>query len=99
MLSETFEMEVLGKHLLCLVLKSKRPVSWFIGFIQKAYINCVIKRFNMEGCSPCNAHIVKGDRYSKSRCLRNDLEREENRSRIYLALLDLYMLRFALALI
>lgn len=42
---------------------------------RKRPIYPVLKRFDMKGCSPGDALIVTGDRFSKSQCPQNDLER------------------------
>lgn len=46
------------------------------GLSQKAYITCVVKRFNQDKCLLGDALIVKRDKVSKSRGPLNDLKRE-----------------------
>ena len=50
---------VLGIQILC-----DRP-SGILRLSQQTYIECVLKRFNMQSCSSSKALIVKGDRFSK----------------------------------
>jgi len=47
-----------------------------LGLSQKDYINRVLERFNMQLCSVSDAPIVKGDKFNKKQCPKNDLERE-----------------------
>ncbi|RVW55396.1 Retrovirus-related Pol polyprotein from transposon TNT 1-94 [Vitis vinifera] len=44
---------------------------------QRAYIEGILKRFNMHNCKSTKAPIVKGDKFSKAQCPQNDDEREE----------------------
>nr|CAN69216.1 hypothetical protein VITISV_012012 [Vitis vinifera] len=44
---------------------------------QRAYIERILKRFNMHNCKSTKAPIVKGDKFSKAQCPQNDDEREE----------------------
>ena len=41
---------------------------------QKAYIEKILKKFNMYKCSPSPAPIVKGDIYGDFQCPRNQYE-------------------------
>ena len=43
---------------------------------QQTYIEIILKRFNMQSCSSGNASIVKVDRFFKSQCPNNDIERD-----------------------
>lgn len=43
---------------------------------QKAYIDRVLKRFNINICSPRDATIAKCDKFSKSQCPKNDPEKD-----------------------
>ena len=45
-----------------------------LGLSQKAYIEKILKKFNMHKCSPSPAPIVKGDRYGDFQCLKNQYE-------------------------
>ena len=50
---------------------------------QETYFNKVFERFQMKNCSLSPASIVKGDRFSLDKCLRNNLEREKMRDTPY----------------
>ena len=41
------------------------------------YIDHVLKRFNMQSCSPGKALIVKGAKFSRGQCPQNDDERDQ----------------------
>ena len=45
-----------------------------LGLSQKAYIEKILKKFNMHKYSPSPAPIVKGDRYGDFKCPRNQHE-------------------------
>ena len=45
-----------------------------LGLSQKAYIEKILKKFNMHKYSPSPAPIVKGDRYGDFQCPRNQYE-------------------------
>ena len=44
---------------------------------QSTYIDCILKRFNMESCSSVKTLVVKGDKSSKAQCPQNDVERDQ----------------------
>ncbi|KAK2982880.1 hypothetical protein RJ640_003498 [Escallonia rubra] len=48
-----------------------------LGLSQRAYIDKVLKRFNMHRCTPTVAPVVKGDKFSLLQCPRNQLEQDE----------------------
>ena len=50
---------------------------------QKTYIDCVLKRFYIQSCYPRKASIVKGDKFSKDQCPRNDYERNKMKTTPY----------------
>ena len=58
---------------------------------QRAYIEKILKRFNMHNCSSIRAPIVKGDKFSKAQCPQNDDEREEMRTIPYSSLVGSLM--------
>ncbi|RVW48870.1 Retrovirus-related Pol polyprotein from transposon TNT 1-94 [Vitis vinifera] len=47
-----------------------------LGLSQRAYINHVLKRFNMQMCKTGDVPIVKGDKISNEQCPKNDLEKD-----------------------
>lgn len=44
---------------------------------QKAYINKILKRFQIENCSASVVPIQKGDKFSLVQCPKNELERKQ----------------------
>lgn len=44
----------------------------------------------MNGCSPDDAHTVKGNRFVRSHCSQNDLEREAKKQMPYLMYAQVY---------
>ena len=48
-----------------------------LGLSQRAYIEKVLTRFNMQNCSSSVAPIVKGDKFSEFQCPKNNLEMEQ----------------------
>ncbi|RVW78554.1 Retrovirus-related Pol polyprotein from transposon TNT 1-94 [Vitis vinifera] len=46
-----------------------------LGLSQRVYINCVLKRFNMQTCKVGDVPVVKGDKLSNEQCPKNDLEK------------------------
>ena len=52
-----------------------RP-SGILRLSQHTYIECILKRFNMQSYSSGKTSIVKGDRFSKGQCPHNDIERD-----------------------
>lgn len=54
-----------------------------LGLSQKTYIERVLKRFNMQSCSPGKAPIVNDDKLSKSQCPQDDLERAQMQDKPY----------------
>ena len=47
--------------------------------------------FNMQSCSSSKAPIVKGDRFSKGQCPRNDIERDQMKAVHYSSIVDSLM--------
>ena len=54
-----------GSYVLGIQILSDTSNS-ILGLSQETYINCVLRRSNMQSCSPRKAPIVKGDKLSKS---------------------------------
>ena len=48
-----------------------------LGLSQKAYINRVLERFNMQNYFGGKAPISRGDLFTKDQCPRNDIERRQ----------------------
>lgn len=78
MLSTHFDMKDLGEASYVLGIKILRDrVNGVLKLSQRAYIEKILKRFNMHNCKSTKAPIVKGDKFSKAQCPQNDDEREE----------------------
>jgi hypothetical protein len=45
-----------------------------LGLSQRAYIDKVLKIYNMHNCSSMPEHIVKGDKFGLFKCPKNQLE-------------------------
>ena len=68
-------MKDLGEASFILGIETHRDRSKeVLGLSQKAYIEKILKKFNMHKCSPSPAPIVKGDRYGDFQCPRNQYE-------------------------
>ena len=48
-----------------------------LGLSQRAYIDRILERFNMQDCKPGIAPVVKGDKLSLSQCPCTDLEKAQ----------------------
>lgn len=77
MLFNSFEMKDLGEAKYVLGIEITRDRSkHFLGLSQRAYIEKVLKRFNMENCSCGEVPMVKGEKFSTNQCPRNELEKK-----------------------
>ncbi|RVW39088.1 Retrovirus-related Pol polyprotein from transposon TNT 1-94 [Vitis vinifera] len=76
-LSTNFNMKDLGEAYFVLGIEIYRDRSRnLLGLSQRAYINCVLKRFNMQTCKAGDVPIVKGDKLSNEQYPKNDLEND-----------------------
>ena len=74
-LSSKFDMKDLGEASFVLGIEIHRDRSkGVLGLSQKAYIEKILKKFNMHKYSPSPTPIVKGDRYGDFQCPRNQYE-------------------------
>lgn len=74
--TQNFEMKDMGEVAYCINIEIHRYISLgLLGISQRSYIFQVLKRFGMENCSLGDAPIVKGDKFSKLQCSRNEIER------------------------
>jgi Reverse transcriptase (RNA-dependent DNA polymerase) len=74
-LSNKFDMKDFGEASYVIGIEIYRDRSrGILGLSQKAYIEKILKRYNMQNCSPSVAPIIKGDKFSKFQCPKNDLE-------------------------
>ena len=77
LLSKTFEMKDLGEASFVLGIEIHRVRSQnLLGLSQRAYVDRVLKRFNMGTCKAGEVPVVKGDKLGKSQCPSNDSERK-----------------------
>ncbi|KAI3826394.1 hypothetical protein L1987_00442 [Smallanthus sonchifolius] len=54
-------------------------VNGILGLSQKAYIERVLTRYNMQHCSPSVAPVVKGDVFGSFQCPKTEVEKEQMR--------------------
>ena len=58
---------------------------------QRAYIDRVLKRFNMQMCKAGNVPIVKGDKLSNEQCPKNNLEKDAMKTILYASVIGSLM--------
>ena len=74
--SKTFDMKDLRDASFVLGIEIRKDRSHnLLGLSQKAYIDCILSRFNMQNCRDGDAPVVKCDKFNYSQCPKNDLER------------------------
>lgn len=79
--SSKFDMKDLGEAAYVLGIQIHRDRSrGILGLSQRAYIEKVLKKFNMHKCSASPAPIVKGDRFGTFQCPSNDYESAQMKS-------------------
>jgi hypothetical protein len=77
-LSSHFDMKDLGEPSYALGIEICRDRrKGVLGLSQKSYIEKVLKKFNMHKCNPTPAPIVKGVKFGKLQCPRNQYEINE----------------------
>jgi len=80
-LSSNFDMKDLGDASYVLGIEIHRDRSkCILGLSQKAYIDKVLKRYNMHNCSTTAAPIVKGDKFGLFQSPRNQIESDQMKS-------------------
>ena len=80
-LASKFEMKDLGEATYVLGIEIYRDRSnGVLGLSQKAYIEKVLKKYNMHNCSASPAPIMKGDKYGKFQCPKNEYEAAQMKS-------------------
>lgn len=78
-LSSNFDMKDLGEASLVLEIEIHRDRNRkVLGLSQEAYINRVLKRFNMDLCKAGSVPILKGDKFTKQQCPKNNLKKRSN---------------------
>jgi hypothetical protein len=77
-LSSHFDMKDLGEafYVLGIEIHLDRR-NGVLGFLQKSNIEKVLKKFDMHKCNPTLAPIVKGIKFGKFQCHRNQYEINE----------------------
>ncbi|KAD4386078.1 hypothetical protein E3N88_26248 [Mikania micrantha] len=80
LLSSNFDMKDLGEASYVIGIEIHRNrASGTLGLSQKAYINRVLTRYNMQHCSPSVAPVVKGDVFGTFQCPKTEVEKEQMR--------------------
>ncbi|GKA99399.1 putative zinc finger, CCHC-type containing protein [Tanacetum coccineum] len=77
-LSRNFDMKDLGEasYVIRIEIHQDRA-NGKLGLSQKAYIERVLNRFNMQHCSPTVAPVIKGDVFGSHQCPKSKVEYEE----------------------
>jgi hypothetical protein len=77
-LSSNFDMKDLGEASYVLGIEIHRDrTKRVLGLSQKAYIEKMLKRFNMDKSKATPVPLAKGDKFSKAQCPKNQLELDE----------------------
>jgi hypothetical protein len=83
-LSSHFDMKDLGEASYVLRIEIHRDKrKGVLRLLQKSYIKKVLKKFNMHKCNPTPAPIVKGVKFGKFQCPRNQYEINEMKAVLY----------------
>ena len=91
-LSKNFEMKDMGEASYVLGIEIFRDrTQGILGLSQKAYIDKVLKRFNMDSCSASPVPLHKGDKLVLKQCPRTPMEREEMQNYPYASLVGSLM--------
>ena len=74
-LSSNFDMKDLGEASFVLGIEIHRDRrNGVLGLSQEAYLEKVLKKYSRHACKPSPAPTVKGDRFGKFQCPRNQYE-------------------------
>ena len=57
--------------------KLRDKPSGILRLSQQTYIECILKKFNMQSYCFGKASIIKGGRFSKGQCPHNDIKRDK----------------------
>jgi hypothetical protein len=83
-LSSHFDMKDLGEASYVLKIEIHRDRrKGVLGLSQRSYIEKILKKFNIHKCNPTPAPIVKGVKFRKFQCLRNQYEIDEMKAVSY----------------
>ena len=92
MLSNNFDMKDLGEASFVLGIEIHRNRSCrLLGLSQRAYVDHVLERFNMQLCKPGIAPVCKGDKLSLSQCPHSDIEKAQMKNVPYASALGSIM--------
>lgn len=76
-LSTQFEMKDMGEAAYVIGIEIFRDrTREILGLSQNGYIERILESFGMQNCSPQDAPIQKGDKFSLMQCPQNELERK-----------------------
>jgi len=79
-LSSNFDMKDLGEASYVIGIEIHRDRhNGILGLSQRAYIERVLNRYNMQHCSPSVAPVVKGDVFGSFQCPKTEVEKEQMR--------------------
>nr|GEY43038.1 retrotransposon protein, putative, Ty1-copia subclass [Tanacetum cinerariifolium] len=79
-LPRNFDMKDLGEASYVIGIEIHRDrANGRLGLSQKAYIEHILNRFNMQHCSPTVAPVIKGDVFGSHQCPKTEVEYEEMR--------------------
>ena len=92
MLSKNFDMKDLGEASFVLGIEIHRNRSCrLLGLSQRAYVDRILERFNMQQCKPGIAPVCKGDKLSLSQCPHSDIEKAQMKNVPYASALGSIM--------
>ena len=92
MLSKNFDMKDLGEASFVQGIEIHRIRSCrLLGLSQRAYVDRILERFNMQQCKPGIAPVCKGDKLSLSQCPHSDIEKAQMKNVPYASALGSIM--------
>ena len=92
LLFANFDMKDLGEASFVLGIEIYHDRSQnLLGLSRRAYIDRVLKRFNMQMCKACDVPIMKGDKLSNEQCPKNDLEMDAMKTIPYVSVVGSLM--------
>ena len=92
MLSKNFDMKDLGEASFVLGIEiHKNRSRGLLGLSQRAYVDRILERFNMQQCKPGIAPVCKGDKLSLSQCPHSDIEKAQMKNIPYASALGSIM--------
>ena len=92
LLSNNFDMKDLGEASFVLGIEIHMNRSrGLLGLSQRAYVDRILERFNMQQCKPGIAPVCKGDKLSLSQCPHSDIEKAQMKNVRYASALGSIM--------